>query len=232
MLRPSNLFLSFLFLPLLLFSCQFNEIPDSESGLEAGAPNLLLSTHALTQGNSCDLKGSTYQYNLSVTPSPSSGPLNMVNNFPYQLDLYTQPFQVGGVEGVCPCKAGVFRIYFNTQAAANSAQLINNLGQTMQRSAAQQNTSLLPGPWYIELSPQQIATQFYIRFASQSIPAPLMVSAGGYCIIDNIGGLGEPYTAFSPILVPTADPITDLEYNTIYFWPEEAVYAPDAPEFP
>lgn len=232
MLRPSNLFIAFLFLPLLLFSCQLNELPDSDPGVEAGVPKVMPFTHALTQANSCDLKGNTYQYNLSVTSNPPVGPQNMVNNFSYQLDLYTQPFQVGGVDGICPCKAGVYRIYFNTQAAANSAQLVNNLGQTMQRSAAQQNSSLLPGPWYIELTPQQIAIQFYIRFTSQTTPAPLMVHAGGYCIIDNIGGLGEPYTAFSPILVPTEDPGTGIEYNTIYFWPEEAVYAPDAPEFP
>lgn len=229
MLRSPNLFLLLSVLPFLLFSCQLQDMPDPDPGVEAGAPKVMSFSHALTQGNSCDLIGNTYQYNLSVTSNPQTGPQNMVNNFLYQLNLYTQPFQVGGTEGICPCKAGVYRIYFNTQAAANSAQLINNLGQTMQRSAAQQNSSLLPGPWYIELTPQQIATQFYIRFASQSTPSPLMVHAGGYCIIDNIGGMGEPYTAYSPLLVPTADPVTGEEYDAIYFWPEEAVYVPELP---
>lgn len=228
MLRRSNLLFLFAFLPLLILSsCQFNEAPTSDPAPDIAASGVMSFPQP---GTSCDFKGTPFSYNLSVTNDPSVGPLNMVNNFTYQLDLLTQSFQAGGEDAGCPCKVKKYRLYFNTQAAANQVQLYDAQGQSMTVPAAQANSSAVPGPWFIELTAQQITAQFWLRFAAQTTPAPLMLHAGGYCIIDNIGGLFEPYTAWSPHQVPTTDEETQEEYDIIYFWPgEDAVSVPEIP---
>lgn len=224
MFRRSNLLIWLSFLPWLFSSCQLNEAP--ESGLVPDIAGDEVMAYP-DPGTSCDFKGTSFSFNLGVTDDPAVGPQNVTNNFPYLLDLITQSFQVGGSDAGCPCKLKKYRLYFNTQAAAAQVQLYNSQGQSLPVPGAQANSSGQPGPWFIELTAQQLAARFWLRFATQSTPEPLMVHAGGYCIIDNIGGLGEPYTALSPLLVPTEE--DDDEYNLIYFWPEDAFSVPEIP---
>lgn len=229
MLRHSKLFIFLPLVVLLLSSCSMQEElrENSESAVETPSPALLSSA---LQGVSCSLIGTSYMHNVAVTTNPTTGPANMTNNFPYRLDLQSQPFQVGGPNGVCPCRVKKYRIYFNSQAAANQAQLYTASGQAMNFSGPFSEPTGKPGPYYIEISDRQASAQFFVRFATSTSPPPLLVHAGGYCIIDNIGGINAPYMATSPILVPTEDIGTGDIFEVLYFWPEESEEVSAIPE--
>ena len=89
-----------------------------------------------------------------------------------------------------------------------------------------------PGTHYIEISSKQASISFFVGFSGNVLPSPQLVHAGGFCIIDNLGGIiGAPYFATTPIHALTTDPQTgEEEVERIFFEPIDPEELESIPE--
>lgn len=98
----------------------------------------------------------------------------------------------------CVCKVKEVVLTFDFLPAASQIQVTNDLGTEIAFAGP---FNLMNGPGeYIKIYPGALEPSLYIAFNFAMDPAPLLINAGGYCVVDNLSGPKTPFTMTEPYL--------------------------------
>lgn len=96
----------------------------------------------------------------------------------------------------CVCKVKEVVLTFDFLPAASGIQITNDQGTEL-AFAGPYNLTNSPGE-YIVIYPGALEPSLYVSFDFAYDPAPLLVNAGGYCVVDNLSGPKTPFTMTEP----------------------------------
>lgn len=194
-------------LPILFLIQSCTQEPIPAQSLEP-QPSMLVDhpTGVLISEHCTENEGSVLTFVLDVEdPMDDTGAGGeMPVNFDYNIFLgYTPPYNLG-ID--CICRLSGYTFTFSNLSQVSWISVIDDTGA--QVSFTQSGNT-------IEIDPSYLGANLFIDF-DPGPPTPTLVTAGGFCIVDNVSTPEEPRTLHEAYIEHTYNPITMQTTKKVY----------------